>query len=87
MVACGLLLVVASVSQSTGLGLMGLVAPRYVGSSQTRDQTHVPCIGRQILNYWTTSGAPLFEILLSVIWGIYPEAELLDHMVILCLIF
>ena len=23
----------------------GLVAPRHVGSSQTRDQTHVPCIG------------------------------------------
>ena len=23
----------------------------YVGSSQTRDQTRVPCIGRQILNH------------------------------------
>ena len=23
-------------------------------SSRTRDQTHVPCIGRQILNHWTT---------------------------------
>ena len=23
-------------------------------SSLTRDQTYVPCIGRQILNYWTT---------------------------------
>ena len=23
-------------------------------SSQTRDWTHVPCIGRQILNHWTT---------------------------------
>ena len=23
---------------------------QHVGSSQTRDQTHVPCIGRQILN-------------------------------------
>ena len=23
----------------------------------------------------------LFETLLSVVWGIYPEAELLDHMV------
>ena len=30
------------------------VAPRHVGSSQTRDQTRVPCIGRQILNHWTT---------------------------------
>ena len=29
----------------------------------------------------------LFEILLSVLWGIYPEGELLDRMVILCLMF
>ena len=27
---------------------------RYVGSSQTRDQTSVPCIGRQSLNQWVT---------------------------------
>ena len=26
---------------------------RYVGSSQTRTQTGVPCIGRQILYHWT----------------------------------
>ena len=32
----------------------GHVALWYVGSSQTRDQTHVSCIGRQILNHWTT---------------------------------
>ena len=25
-----------------------------MGSSWTRDQTRVPCIGRQVLNYWTT---------------------------------
>ena len=24
-----------------------------MGSSWTRNQTHVPCIGRQILNHWT----------------------------------
>ena len=28
----------------------GLVAPWHVESSWTRDQTHVPCFGRQILN-------------------------------------
>ena len=28
---------------------MGLVAPRHVESSQIRDRTHVPCIGRQVL--------------------------------------
>ena len=27
-------------------------------SSQTRDQTHVPCIGRQILNHWTAREVP-----------------------------
>ena len=35
-----------------------LVAPRHMGSSQTRDQTHVPCIGRQILNHWATREVP-----------------------------
>ena len=31
-----------------------LVAPGHVGSSETRDKTCVPYIGRQILNSWTT---------------------------------
>ena len=35
-------------------GHMGLVALQHVGSSRTRDQTHVPCIGRQILIHSTT---------------------------------
>ena len=30
------------------------VAPWHVGTSRTRDRTHVPCIGRQIPNHWTT---------------------------------
>ena len=52
---------------------MGLVAPRHVESSRIRDQTHVPCIDRQILNDWTTRkaydrflvslGTPCFEAL------------------------
>ena len=33
---------------------MGLVAPRHVRSSRTRDGTHVSCIGRQILSHRTT---------------------------------
>ena len=41
-------------SQALELWLTGLVAPRYVGSSPTRDPTHVPCTGRWILNHWTT---------------------------------
>ena len=33
---------------------MDLVFPQHVGSSQTRDQTCVPCTGRRTLNHWTT---------------------------------
>ena len=35
----------------------GLVAPLHMGSSQTRDWTHVPCHGRWILIHWTTREA------------------------------
>ena len=37
----------------------GLVAPRHMGSSQTRARTHVPCIGRQFLNHCATREAPV----------------------------
>ena len=39
---------------------MSLVALQHAESSQTkpRDQTHVPCIGRWILNHWVTREAP-----------------------------
>ena len=33
---------------------VGLLAPWHVRSSLTRDQTRAPCIGRRILNHWTT---------------------------------
>ena len=39
------------------LWLRGLVALWNVESSQTRNQTHVHCIGRQILNHWTNREA------------------------------
>ena len=63
LVACGLLIVVASHVAEHGLqsvqasvvvvhGLSFSVWP--VGSSRTRDQTRVPCVGRQILNHWIT---------------------------------
>ena len=32
----------------------GLSCPEACGILQTRDQTRIPCIGRQILNHWTT---------------------------------
>ena len=39
------------------LWLTGPAAPRHVGSSQTRAQTRVPCIGRQTLNHCATREA------------------------------
>ena len=33
----------------TGLGVL-----QHAESSQTRDHSHVPCIGKRVLNYWTT---------------------------------
>ena len=39
----------------------GLVAPRHVGSSWTRARTHVPCIGRRILNHCATREALLMS--------------------------
>ena len=45
--------------QSTGSRHAGLVAPRHVGSSQTRARTHVPCVGRQILNHCATREVPV----------------------------
>ena len=38
---------------------VGLVALWRVGSSWTRDWSHVPCTGRWILNHWTTREVPL----------------------------
>ena len=56
-----LLIVVASLvehrlysAQTLVVVAQGLVALRLVESSLTRDQTHVLCIGKRILNYWTT---------------------------------
>ena len=41
-------------------------------SSPIRDQTRVPCIGRQLLNHWTTREVPRSTILSA-------ELELLNH--------
>ena len=53
-------------AQAQQLWLMGLVAPRHVGSSQTRAQTRVPCIGRQILNHCVTREAQELVFIQSV---------------------
>ena len=51
-------------AQAQQLWLTGLVAPRHVGSSQTRARTRVSCISRQILNHCATREA--LEIILNV---------------------
>ena len=37
----------------SGCGAQVELPPQDVHSSWTRDQTHVTCIGRRILNHWT----------------------------------
>ena len=50
----------------------GLSCPVVCGilGSLTRDGTHVPCIGRQILNHWTTREVPKFCVNLILSSGI-----------------
>ena len=36
----------------------GAQPPWHMESSQTCDRTYVPCLGRWILNHWTTRDAP-----------------------------
>ena len=45
-------------AQAQQLWLTGPVAPRHVGSSQTRARTRVPCLGRRTLNHCATREAP-----------------------------
>ena len=45
---------------------MDLVALWHVESSQTRDQIHVPCIGRQLLHLWTTKEVPICLLLKEI---------------------
>ena len=47
------------------LWLTGRVAPRHVGSSQTRARTRAPCIGRQIPNHCATREAPVLEVFMK----------------------
>ena len=50
-------------AQAQQLWLTGLVAPRHVGSFQTRARTRVPCIGRRIPNHCATREAPMAHFL------------------------
>ena len=53
-----------------GSEIEGLVALKHVESSWIRDQTCIPCISRQILNYWTTRKAPCPAFCSHEIWGL-----------------
>ena len=53
-------------AQAQQLWRMGLVSPRHVGSSRTRDGTRVPCIGRWILNHCATREAHRFRFYIQV---------------------
>ena len=44
----------------------GFGAPQVVGSSQTRDQTCVRCIGRRILSHWSTREVGFFLLFVRV---------------------
>ena len=54
-------------AQAQQLWLTGPVAPRHVGSSQTRARTRVPRIGRQTLNHCATREAPFLILLIWVL--------------------
>ena len=60
--------------QSTGSVSRCLVALQHVGSSQTRDRTHVPCISRRIHNHCTTRNV-LFVCLSLVMCFSYPTRD------------
>ena len=45
-------------AQAQQLWRMGLVVPQHVGSSQIGDRTHVPCIGKWVINHCTTREVP-----------------------------
>ena len=55
----------SSRAQAQQLWRTGLVSLRHVGSSRTRDRTHVPCIGRRILNLCATREAPVIVVFAS----------------------
>ena len=55
-------------AQAQQLWLTGPVAPRHMGSSQTRARTRVPCIGRQTLNHCATREALIFFFNLFILF-------------------
>ena len=69
--------------------LTGPVAPRHVGSSQTRARTRVPCIGRQTLNHCATREAPtlIFLIIYQLIFFFKKKNKLTSFLKYLFILF
>ena len=70
----GLLFAVVQVLSSPwlrhmGLWPMGLTAPRHMESSHSQDRAHVPHMGKQIPNHWTTREVLLQDFFLILILG------------------
>ena len=67
-------------AQAQSLWLTGPVAPRHVGSSQTRARTRVPCIGRQILNHCATREAliPFLKSFFQRVEYLYMNFQFID---------
>ena len=82
--ACGIFvagfsLVAVSGQKACGLSSCGtgFICPAAWGnlSSLTRNQTHIPCLGRWNLNHWTLRKSPFFSLsfLRSLLWAkLYP---------------
>ena len=67
---------------------MALVPPRHVESSQTRDRTHAPCVGMQILNHWTTRevlGYSFSKVILHLCYHFLVSRNLIGVFIKLCI--
>ena len=70
----GFSFVAASLVLELSLSAHGLSCLVQMGSSQTKDQTRGPCIGRWILNRWTTK-----EVLITVFLASLPCLPVNSH--------
>ena len=74
-----LILLQSTGSRELGFSSCSTAVALRLRSSWTRDQTHVPCIGKQILNHWTTREALTDHTLGKFSLLIYRLATTLCH--------
>ena len=68
-------------AQAHSCGAQGLADLWHVGSSRTRDETCVSCIGRQILYHWATREAQFCPFLISY-FSVFPALLKNDKIVV-----